>query len=168
MRVFKPKGADRKHKTDWAKMSKKTLIEKENYYSSYECTVLTEIPVEQVIQAQVEKQQSLVHKESEVSRCCDQFSNHSLPICSSPNSPPSTDIKLEYSTSHNELKYPPSSPVSANSVSSDGSFTSVIPKTMSVYATANEVKAWLYHNRFANYISLFRLHRLIWDDTLRT
>lgn len=178
MRVFKPKGADRKYKTDWAKMSKKTLIEKENYHPSYQCTLLTEIPVEHVIQAQVEKQQSLVHKEWKVSSSSDQFSlsslpishsslpishsslpisRSSLPICSSPSSPPGTDIKLEHSTSPNMLKYPPSSPGSTKSVSSDGSFTTLgIPKTMSIHATAKEVKAWLYHNRFANYINVFQ------------
>ncbi|XP_064643795.1 transcription factor CP2-like isoform X2 [Lineus longissimus] len=42
IKVFKPKGADRKHKTDREKMEKFTESEKKNYQPSYECTVLCE------------------------------------------------------------------------------------------------------------------------------
>uniref|UniRef100_A0A2L2Y7P3 Transcription factor CP2 n=1 Tax=Parasteatoda tepidariorum TaxID=114398 RepID=A0A2L2Y7P3_PARTP len=42
VKVFKPKGADRKHKTDREKMSKRTLTEQEKYKTSYDCTVFTE------------------------------------------------------------------------------------------------------------------------------
>ncbi|ESO86835.1 hypothetical protein LOTGIDRAFT_128306 [Lottia gigantea] len=43
VKVFKPKGADRKHKTDREKMDKRSESEKEKYQPSYECTVLTEV-----------------------------------------------------------------------------------------------------------------------------
>ncbi|KAL3837134.1 hypothetical protein ACJMK2_022512 [Sinanodonta woodiana] len=52
VKVFKPKGADRKHKTDREKMDKRSEAEKEKFQPSYECTVLTEIPLEQAIQMQ--------------------------------------------------------------------------------------------------------------------
>ncbi|CAD7679474.1 unnamed protein product [Nyctereutes procyonoides] len=42
IKVFKPKGADRKQKTDWEKMEKRTAQEKEKYQPSYETTILTE------------------------------------------------------------------------------------------------------------------------------
>uniref|UniRef100_A0A8B9Q9J8 Transcription factor CP2 like 1 n=1 Tax=Apteryx owenii TaxID=8824 RepID=A0A8B9Q9J8_APTOW len=42
IKVFKPKGADRKQKTDREKMEKKTTQEKEKYQPSYETTILTE------------------------------------------------------------------------------------------------------------------------------
>ncbi|KYO18199.1 alpha-globin transcription factor CP2 [Alligator mississippiensis] len=42
IKVFKPKGADRKQKTDREKMEKKTAQEKEKYQPSYETTILTE------------------------------------------------------------------------------------------------------------------------------
>lgn len=48
VKVFKPKGADRKHKTDREKMEKRSEAEKEKYQPSYECTVLTEIPFRRV------------------------------------------------------------------------------------------------------------------------
>jgi len=50
VKVFKPKGADRKHKTDREKMEKRSEAEKEKYQPSYECTVLAEIPLEQALQ----------------------------------------------------------------------------------------------------------------------
>uniref|UniRef100_A0A8C6TDW5 Transcription factor CP2 n=1 Tax=Neogobius melanostomus TaxID=47308 RepID=A0A8C6TDW5_9GOBI len=42
IKVFKPKGADRKQKTDREKMEKKAPQEKEKYQPSYETTILTE------------------------------------------------------------------------------------------------------------------------------
>ncbi|KAH0517582.1 Alpha-globin transcription factor CP2 [Microtus ochrogaster] len=42
IKVFKPKGADRKQKTDREKMEKRTPHEKEKYQLSYETTILTE------------------------------------------------------------------------------------------------------------------------------
>lgn len=41
--VFKPKGADRKQKTDREKMEKRTAHEKEKYQPSYDTTILTEV-----------------------------------------------------------------------------------------------------------------------------
>ncbi|MBN3317780.1 TFCP2 factor, partial [Atractosteus spatula] len=43
IKVFKPKGADRKQKTDREKMEKRTPQEKEKYQPSYETTILTEV-----------------------------------------------------------------------------------------------------------------------------
>lgn len=42
IKVFKPKGADRKQKTDREKMEKRAAHEKEKYQPSYDTTVLTE------------------------------------------------------------------------------------------------------------------------------
>ncbi|EPY75913.1 transcription factor CP2-like protein [Camelus ferus] len=42
IKVFKPKGADRKQKTDREKMEKRTAQEKEKYQPSYETTILAE------------------------------------------------------------------------------------------------------------------------------
>ncbi|OWF46332.1 Upstream-binding protein 1 [Mizuhopecten yessoensis] len=49
IKVCKPKGADRKHKRDREKMEKMSETEKEKFQPSYECTVLTEVPLEQVL-----------------------------------------------------------------------------------------------------------------------
>uniref|UniRef100_A0A665VXL2 Upstream-binding protein 1 n=1 Tax=Echeneis naucrates TaxID=173247 RepID=A0A665VXL2_ECHNA len=42
IKVFKPKGADRKQKTDREKMEKRTAQEKEKYQPSYDTTILSE------------------------------------------------------------------------------------------------------------------------------
>lgn len=42
VKVFKPKGADRKHKTDREKLTRKPLSEQEKYQPSYDCTVFTD------------------------------------------------------------------------------------------------------------------------------
>ncbi|XP_036447410.1 transcription factor CP2-like protein 1 isoform X1 [Colossoma macropomum] len=42
IKVFKPKGADRKLKTDREKIEKKNLLDREKYQPSYETTILTE------------------------------------------------------------------------------------------------------------------------------
>ncbi|XP_008583392.1 PREDICTED: upstream-binding protein 1-like isoform X2 [Galeopterus variegatus] len=46
IKVFKPKGADRKQKNDREKMEKRTPHEKEKYQPSYDTTILTEMRLE--------------------------------------------------------------------------------------------------------------------------
>lgn len=43
IKVFKLKGADRKHKQDREKIMKRPLSEQEKYQPSYECTVLNDV-----------------------------------------------------------------------------------------------------------------------------
>lgn len=43
IKVFKLKGADRKHKQDREKILKRPLPEQEKYQPSYECTVLNDV-----------------------------------------------------------------------------------------------------------------------------
>ncbi|KAJ6641346.1 Upstream-binding protein 1 [Pseudolycoriella hygida] len=44
IKVFKLKGADRKHKQDREKIQKRTRAEQEKYQPSFECTILSDIP----------------------------------------------------------------------------------------------------------------------------
>lgn len=44
IKVFKLKGADRKHKQDREKIQKRPASEKEKYQPSYECTILNDLP----------------------------------------------------------------------------------------------------------------------------
>ncbi|XP_034260063.1 upstream-binding protein 1 isoform X5 [Pantherophis guttatus] len=57
IKVFKPKGADRKQKTDREKMEKRTAHEKEKYQPSYDTTVLSEMRLEPIIEDAVEHEQ---------------------------------------------------------------------------------------------------------------
>lgn len=45
IKVFKLKGADRKHKQDREKILKRPLSEQEKYQPSYECTVLNDVSI---------------------------------------------------------------------------------------------------------------------------
>ncbi|XP_028144852.2 transcription factor CP2-like protein 1 [Diabrotica virgifera virgifera] len=49
VKVFKLKGADRKHKQDREKIMKRPLSEREKYQPSYECTVLNDLPNEVIM-----------------------------------------------------------------------------------------------------------------------
>lgn len=53
IKVFKLKGADRKHKQDREKIQKRSASEQEKYQPSYECTILTDIPNESIAAAAV-------------------------------------------------------------------------------------------------------------------
>lgn len=46
IKVFKLKGADRKHKQDREKIQKRPISEQEKYQPSYECTILNDISSE--------------------------------------------------------------------------------------------------------------------------
>ena len=46
VKVFKPKGADRKHKTDREKMLKRRSTEQDKYRPSYDCTNFTDVPLD--------------------------------------------------------------------------------------------------------------------------
>ena len=46
VKVFKPKGADRKHKTDREKMTKRSMHEQQKYLPSYDCTMFKPCTVE--------------------------------------------------------------------------------------------------------------------------
>lgn len=45
IKVFKLKGADRKHKQDREKIMKRPPVEQEKYQRSYECTVLNDVRI---------------------------------------------------------------------------------------------------------------------------
>lgn len=46
IKVFKLKGADRKHKQDREKIQKRPVSEQEKFQPSYECTILNDIPMD--------------------------------------------------------------------------------------------------------------------------
>ncbi|KAJ8968552.1 hypothetical protein NQ317_001750, partial [Molorchus minor] len=49
IKVFKLKGADRKHKQDREKIMKRPLSEQEKYQPSYDCTVLNDLPNDAIL-----------------------------------------------------------------------------------------------------------------------
>ncbi|XP_052803234.1 transcription factor CP2-like isoform X2 [Mya arenaria] len=195
VKVFKPKGADRKHKTDREKMEKRTGSDKDKYQPSYECTVLTEIPIDQVVQsvcerngmtasgsfgslAQAFKDQSTPSQKykppssSSSNGGLDQWrwqgQGSSPPgSCSRPNLENQAKHRLTPSPVERQKSEPPSPFHSEYGSAID------VPECMHVDATAKEVTAWLQANRFSNYINVFQnfagsdILRLTRDDLIQ-
>ncbi|KAK6182663.1 hypothetical protein SNE40_010293 [Patella caerulea] len=173
VKVFKPKGADRKHKTDREKMEKRSDSEKEKYQPSYECTVLTENPAEISLTSQVN---SLGLKSPEQS---DSFSEHRGGTSNQDwrhikNSPPPTPIaSLSQNLSGSSTPvHTSSTPIHISSNNVDTS-TTVVTMPLLGEASAVEVTQWLHLNRFSHYVRVFQnfsgadLLRLTRDDLIQ-
>ncbi|KAM4643947.1 alpha-globin transcription factor CP2 isoform 3-T3 [Amazona ochrocephala] len=126
IKVFKPKGADRKQKTDREKMEKRTPHEKEKYQPSYETTILTECsPWPEIT-----------------------YVNNSP----SPgfNSSHSSFSIGEGNGSPNHQPEPPA-PIADVSHTSELMLVNLLPTS-----TPQEAQQWLHRNRFSTFSRLFR------------
>uniref|UniRef100_A0A0B6Z6Z8 Grh/CP2 DB domain-containing protein n=1 Tax=Arion vulgaris TaxID=1028688 RepID=A0A0B6Z6Z8_9EUPU len=162
IKVFKPKGADRKHKTDREKMEKRSEVEKEKYQPSYECTVLTEVPKDQIVHANASfnKTQSLSSSFAELN-CTASPS----PSISPPRSSSSHSILPFSHTSQNQ------EPVDVLAATKEP--VDVRSGPLPSDAHASEVSQWLHYHRFSNYVRVFQnfsgadLLRLSRDDLIQ-
>ncbi|GAB1597925.1 transcription factor CP2-like protein 1 isoform X1 [Argonauta hians] len=191
VKVFKPKGADRKHKTDREKMEKRSEAEKEKYQPSYECTVLTEIPLEQIINAQLssfalspDASFNSLSNSSTLSEVRSPLALGQQQVCT-------VDSAIIQSSSP-KIGTSNTSVSSASSLSSPTSAVTVVaaaspsinqkppPETsepvspaLTGEATAQDVTTWLHQNRFVSYVRLFQnfsgadLLRLSRDDLIQ-
>ncbi|KAF6737811.1 Upstream-binding protein 1 [Oryzias melastigma] len=92
IKVFKPKGADRKQKTDREKMEKRSAQEKEKYQPSYDTTVLSETRLEPVIEEAGDHELKKSSKRTLPADCGDSLAKRgsvstmlSSPICRPPS-----------------------------------------------------------------------------------
>ncbi|XP_071825113.1 transcription factor CP2-like isoform X2 [Apostichopus japonicus] len=148
IKVFKPKGADRKHKTDRDRMEKKSPDEKAKYQPSYDCTVLKQCEPYNNRPPPVPSNNHSVMDQTSFSSVDSSFSHHS-PLRNSFHSTPLHNT--------NGCAGPPSAyeiePLHPNS-------------------TIDETTNWLKLNRFHNYCKLFQnfsgadLLRLAKDDLI--
>ncbi|KAK7497589.1 hypothetical protein BaRGS_00011229 [Batillaria attramentaria] len=173
IKVFKPKGADRKHKTDREKMEKRSDAEKEKYQPSYACTVLTEVPLDQVVLSQssfsMKSSSSLTTSFSALS--CGGAS----PIAPSPTPPsastPNPSRQLSDSSPQSPQQQQQQIPLAVGCSSSCE--TKSFSGPLSAEATAPEVQSWLQYHRFSNYTRVFQhfsgadLLRLNRDDLIQ-
>lgn len=53
LKVFKLKGADRKHKQDRERIQKRPVTEQDKYQRSYDCTILNDIPSESLVASSI-------------------------------------------------------------------------------------------------------------------
>ncbi|XP_032642740.1 alpha-globin transcription factor CP2 isoform X3 [Chelonoidis abingdonii] len=125
IKVFKPKGADRKQKTDREKMEKRTPHEKEKYQPSYETTILTECsPWPEITYV----------------------NNAPSPGFNSSHS--SFSIGEGNGSPNHQPEPPP--PITDVSPSSNLMLVNLLPTT-----TPQEAQQWLHRNRFSTFSRLF-------------
>ncbi|XP_066547296.1 upstream-binding protein 1 isoform X2 [Amia ocellicauda] len=157
IKVFKPKGADRKQKTDREKMEKRTAQEKEKYQPSFETTILSEMRLEPLIEEAVEHEQKKSSKRTLPADCGDSLAKRGS--CSPwpdnayvTNSPAATPVFTSTAT-HNTYTVPDSNSSSPNH-QGDVIVHSAMEQ-LSPTASIQEAQQWLHKNRFATYTRLF-------------
>uniref|UniRef100_A0A8B9CIY7 Upstream-binding protein 1 n=2 Tax=Anser TaxID=8842 RepID=A0A8B9CIY7_9AVES len=158
IKVFKPKGADRKQKTDREKMEKRTAHEKEKYQPSYDTTILTEMRLEPIIEDAVEHEQKKSSKRTLPADYGDSLAKRGscspwpdTPTTFVNNSP--TPAPTFTSAQHNTYSVPDSNSSSPNHQgdgTSQGSGDQLHPS-----ATIQETQQWLLKHRFSTYTRLF-------------
>ncbi|XP_078072691.1 upstream-binding protein 1-like isoform X1 [Mustelus asterias] len=156
IKVFKPKGADRKQKTDREKMEKRTAQEKEKYQPSYETTILTEMRLEPIIEDALEHEQKKSTKRTLPADCGDSLAKRGScspwPDNAYVNSSPSTTPAF---TSGQVSTYSvPDSNSSSPNHQGEGT-TQFVVEQLCPTATIQEAQQWLHKNRFSTYARLF-------------
>ncbi|XP_038665838.1 upstream-binding protein 1-like isoform X1 [Scyliorhinus canicula] len=156
IKVFKPKGADRKQKTDREKMEKRTAQEKEKYQPSYETTILTEMRLEPIIEDALEHEQKKSTKRTLPADCGDSLAKRGScspwPDNAYVNSSPSTTPTF---TSGQVSTYSvPDSNSSSPNHQGEGT-TQFVVEQLCPTATIQEAQQWLHKNRFSTYARLF-------------
>ncbi|XP_039592243.1 upstream-binding protein 1 isoform X2 [Polypterus senegalus] len=156
IKVFKPKGADRKQKTDREKMEKRTAQEKEKYQPSYDTTILTEMRLEPIIEEAVEHEQKKSSKRTLPADCgdclakrgsCSPWPENAYVNNSSTASPAFT------TSANNSYTLPDSNSSSPNH--QVDAVTQATLDQLSPTASIQEAQQWLHKNRFASYARLF-------------
>ncbi|EHB09205.1 Upstream-binding protein 1 [Heterocephalus glaber] len=158
IKVFKPKGADRKQKTDREKMEKRTAHEKEKYQPSYDTTILTEMRLEPIIEDAVEHEQKKSSKRTLPADYGDSLAKRGscspwpdTPTAYVNNSP--SPAPTFTSSQQNTCSVPDSNSSSPNH-QGDG-VSQVSGEQIQPSATPQETQQWLLKNRFSSYTRLF-------------
>ncbi|KAK7138640.1 hypothetical protein R3I93_015924 [Phoxinus phoxinus] len=162
IKVFKPKGADRKQKTDREKMEKRTPQEKEKYQPSYDTTILSETRLEPVIEEAVEHELKKSSKRTLPADCGDSIAKSKRGSCSPwpdnayvnpiPAATPTfTSSTNSYSTTSSTV--PDSESSSPNHQGDAGSPVSV--ESLSPSSSIQDSQKWLLKNRFNSYTRIF-------------
>ncbi|KAK1805097.1 hypothetical protein P4O66_019454 [Electrophorus voltai] len=181
IKVFKPKGADRKQKTDREKMEKRTVQEKEKYQPSYDTTILSEASsfcrmcgcvcvheavylttrLEPVIEETVEHELKKSSKRTLPADCGDSTAKSKRGSCSpwpenayvSPTTAAAPSFTSSTQSYSSASAVPESESSSPNHQGDAGSHVSV--ESLSSTASMQDVQQWLHKNRFNSYSRLF-------------
>ncbi|XP_016136315.1 upstream-binding protein 1 [Sinocyclocheilus grahami] len=161
IKVFKPKGADRKQKTDREKMEKKTVQEKEKYQPSYDTTILSETQLEPVIEEAVEYELKKSSKRTLPADCGDSIAKSKRGSCSpwpdnayvNPNTAATPTFTSSTHTYSSSSTVPDSESSSPNHQVDLGSLVSM--ESLSPTASIQDTQKWLLKNRFNSYSRIF-------------
>ncbi|XP_027787957.3 upstream-binding protein 1 isoform X1 [Marmota flaviventris] len=158
IKVFKPKGADRKQKTDREKMEKRTAHEKEKYQPSYDTTILTEMRLEPIIEDAVEHEQKKSSKRTLPADYGDSLAKRGscspwpdTPTTYANNSPSPAPT---FTSSQQSTCSVPDSNSSSPNHQGDG-VSQASGEQIQPSATTQETQQWLLKNRFSSYTRLF-------------
>ncbi|XP_054619975.1 upstream-binding protein 1 isoform X4 [Dunckerocampus dactyliophorus] len=159
IKVFKPKGADRKQKTDREKMEKRTPQEKEKYQPSYDTTILSETRLEPIIEEAGDHELKKSSKRTLPADCgdslakrgsCSPWPDNAYVGTNQAATPSFTSTPLStYTTS----SLPDSDSSSPNHQAEPGGHGSI--EQLSPAASIQDTQKWLLKNRFNSYARLF-------------
>ncbi|XP_008420084.1 upstream-binding protein 1 isoform X1 [Poecilia reticulata] len=173
IKVFKPKGADRKQKTDREKMEKRTPQEKEKYQPSYDTTILSETRLEPIIEDSGDHELKKSSKRTLPADCgdslakrgsCSPWPDAAYTSTSQAATPSFTSTPLSTYTTSSVLDSDSSSPnhqadpgCHGNSEKIELGVEVVLSRLQQLSPTASiqDAQKWLLKNRFSSYTRLF-------------
>ncbi|XP_032436640.1 upstream-binding protein 1 isoform X3 [Xiphophorus hellerii] len=159
IKVFKPKGADRKQKTDREKMEKRTPQEKEKYQPSYDTTILSETRLEPIIEDSGDHELKKSSKRTLPADCgdslakrgsCSPWPDAAYTSTSQAATPSFTSTPLSTYTTSSVLDSDSSSPNHQADTGGQGNSEQLSPA-----ASIQDAQKWLLKNRFSSYTRLF-------------
>ncbi|XP_007547699.1 upstream-binding protein 1 isoform X1 [Poecilia formosa] len=159
IKVFKPKGADRKQKTDREKMEKRTPQEKEKYQPSYDTTILSETRLEPIIEDSGDHELKKSSKRTLPADCgdslakrgsCSPWPDAAYTSTSQAATPSFTSTPLSTYTTSSVLDSDSSSPNHQADPGGHGNSEQLSPT-----ASIQDAQKWLLKNRFSSYTRLF-------------
>uniref|UniRef100_A0A8C9WZU2 Upstream-binding protein 1 n=1 Tax=Sander lucioperca TaxID=283035 RepID=A0A8C9WZU2_SANLU len=158
IKVFKPKGADRKQKTDREKMEKRSPQEKEKYQPSYDTTILSETRLEPIIEDAGDHELKKSSKRTLPADCGDSLAKRGS--CSpwpdayvSPNQAATPSFTSTPLSTYTTSSVPDSDSSSPNHPADPGSHGN--SEQLSPTASIQDAQKWLLKNRFNSYTRLF-------------
>ncbi|XP_056154097.1 upstream-binding protein 1 isoform X1 [Lampris incognitus] len=159
IKVFKPKGADRKQKTDREKMEKRTAQEKEKYQPSYDTTILSEMRLEPIIEDAGDHELKKSSKRTLPADCgdslakrgsCSPWPDTAYVSTNQAATPSFTSAPLSTYTASSVPDSDSSSPNHQADPVSHGNTEQLSPT-----ASIQDTQKWLVKNRFNSYTRLF-------------
>uniref|UniRef100_A0A3Q3S521 Upstream-binding protein 1 n=1 Tax=Mastacembelus armatus TaxID=205130 RepID=A0A3Q3S521_9TELE len=157
IKVFKPKGADRKQKTDREKMEKRTAQEKEKYQPSYDTTILSETRLEPIIEDAGDHELKKSSKRTLPADCGDSLAKRGSCSPWPDNAYVSSSQAATPSFASTPLStYTTSSVPDSSRCGSGRTCMCLCPlQQLSPTASIQDTQKWLLKNRFSSYTRLF-------------